>query len=323
MTCIVKNMADAAAEWRAFEEHSRGHIFSTYEWVSSWAGSYGIPDKQIKVCIVKKDGRTAALMPLWAPFFRKRFAGHRLNDINGPLWDDSLTDYAGALRCALAAAGFGYFELRHVLAGPEEQRFLPRGRETASIPTIHRANDFEAYYGGLSKKLRSNLGNAERRMEKDFGGFTTEHSFGDVDDNIALFAAIHAHKKDRGMRDLFADRRFYDFVSALGRRMAERRLMKTLILRAGGDIAAYKLSFIYDNNMYFWNTAFHPDFSRYRCGELMYREEIRYAFDNGLNCIFMGRGTGYNKTVWTSQTTLLKNHSFLGKTGGKGRRTCL
>ncbi len=310
-------------EWNAAMSRARiSYPFVSHEWISAWWECFG-SDKEMHIVVVRDHDSIMAIAPMMIVFHR--MYGVRLRCLQ-------LIYNWHAFRCDFIVCG-GYDRVyeaiwNHILACRDQwqvvilpqvpsqsptvpaicslaqnQRFLT-GRWQTSSPYLTLEGNWDEYFNSLARKHRSNLRNRFRRLER----------LGKVERRVisggaALPAALaegykleaKTWKGEEGTA-ISSVPELDAFYSKLARIAADRGWLRLQFLELGTRKIAFDYSLQYANSIYVLKSGYDPEFSPFSPYNLLSYENIRDAYQQGLNVYdFLGIDDDW-KMRWTSTT---------------------
>jgi CelD/BcsL family acetyltransferase involved in cellulose biosynthesis len=135
------------------------------------------------------------------------------------------------------------------------------------IPT---AGDFAEYSKSLGRNLRHDVAKRQRRLN-EAGGFEVKFT-GDIPFATFLDAIAEMHTKrqaDVGRQSFFQLEGEGAFVREILSAYNQRGWLDYAAMTIDGQIAAYRLGFLYGGVVYDWNTGFDPQYNSFSVGKVL------------------------------------------------------
>jgi CelD/BcsL family acetyltransferase involved in cellulose biosynthesis len=168
---------------------------------------------------------------------------------------------------------------------------------------IDTSGDWDAYLSTTSKKfVRRDLPRVRRRLAEQ-GELVISHDREvDVDDLLAVAAAVHRARQDElGRGSGLADERYAAFVAEALEGLKQMGMLSVWTLHVGKDIGAYLIGFETGGVFYAWNMAHNPAYSAVSPGKALWASAIQGCFeDEAIDEFNMMRGDTEYKLKWTS-----------------------
>lgn len=314
-------------EWDDLADRAGAEPWLRPGWIRAWRAAFGSGDEV--TVDVRRDGRLAGFAvlerrsaslvspanwhtPSWAFLAEDAEAERELAERALAHRPQRLTvlfvrpERAGALRAAAEAHGYRL-----------HARVLERS------PYVDLARGVDAFEAGLGRKLRSELRRRRRRLE-ELGAVELDVAGGGerLDELLSEGFAVEASswKGERGTA-IASDPATEAFYREVGRWAADRGLLRLAFLRVGGRAVAFDLAIEDGRAHYLLKTGYDPELRRCSPGMLLREEQIRRAFDAGLESYeFLGDAAPW-KLEWTSDVrTLLRVDAFAPSLGGRAQR---
>lgn len=269
-------------------------LTSNFLWASSWLSHLG-RNRELRVLIAEDGNQIVGIAPLCAEtLYRRKLAPVRVVSFIG----DGLSDYGCILasgdRSAICAEFLSELERKknwHELrlhnipdTSGDFARLCTAGtslgytidpiscesRRCLFIPT---AGGFADYSKSRGRNLRHDVAKRQRRLD-EAGGFELKFT-GDIPFETFLesIATIHAKRQiDLGRRSFFEADGEGAFVREILTACNQRGWVDYTAMIIDGQIAAYRVGFLYGGVVYDWNTGFDPQYNSFSIGKvLLYR----------------------------------------------------
>lgn len=102
---------------------------------------------------------------------------------------------------------------------------------------------------------------------------------------------------------IFSSSQKKEFFSRISDRLAEQGKVALHLLWHNSRLISYNYCFLAGDTLYFYNTAFDPDYGRYSPGTLAFLDLIKWCHDMKIKTIDMLRGQYGYKTLWCDRVT--------------------
>lgn len=330
---VHREFQSAEDAWRAFETDAVCTPYHRFDWMECWFRHIGAANGLTPAIVEARadDGSTLALWPMatrrtgpgivagwmggkhvnYHMGLYRRDAIHRLDR-------DALTPMLQALRREAGAHAVQLVNQPREWRGfPNPLAALPHQPSSSFAYSLELKPDFEALYQELrSGSTRKKLRRAERQMSETFGSCrlrraTTPEEADRVLD--AFFAQKTERMRDKGQVNIFADPGVMAFFREIGHRgcgVADP-LLGLFWLEAGGKVAATWAGTIFQDRLCGMINSFGvSEFAAYHPGEIVLRQLLEHACEEGLQEFDLGVGEADYKDSWCPRTDPLFD-SFL------------
>lgn len=304
----VASLEAARDGWDGLAE-AAGNPFGTFAWTQTWWEHYG-GGRELAVRRVRdRDGRLAAILPLYradrSGVRLLRFLGHGAADLHGPLCaeaDRALA--AAALRDAAHELGPAGVLLAERLAGGEGAAGALDGRVVRVEPSPVLAvegRSWEEWLQSKSSNLRQQVRRMERRLarEHELAFRLTEDPSRLEEDLDTLFRLHDARWAAEGGTDAFsADRRA--FHRAFAARALEQGWLRLWTADVDGSPAAAWYGLRHAGRDWYYQLGRDPRWDAAKIGFVLLVHTIRDAFEDGLQAYHFGLGGEEYKSRFAS-----------------------
>jgi CelD/BcsL family acetyltransferase involved in cellulose biosynthesis len=315
---VERNLTAVEQLWRRFELRAEGHVFQSFDWVSSWCGSIGRRDGvQPQIAIGEApDGETLFLLPLG---IRRRFGlgtlswlGGRQADLKGGLFEPEF------LQCLTESDWASLWNrIRHQIPGvdlivltDQPEQLGPSTNPFASWKTHQQPDrshstdlggDWERFY---AVKRPGSARKEDRRRKRKLDAIgkiqfeVTRNSAAAVAIMERLFVDKAKQLAKMGVGDLFAD----DAVRAFYRQHAQHAYPRGSAhfssLTLNGEPIAINLGLIFGGRFYYLVGAYDMKYRSLSPGTRLLNELIHWSIEHGVNCFDFGVGDQDYKFEW-------------------------
>jgi CelD/BcsL family acetyltransferase involved in cellulose biosynthesis len=304
---IHTEIGSIGPEWDELAGEADLSPFLRPSWLSAWWSAFGAG--QLLILAVRRAGRLVGVLPL-------RQKGSVLSSPTN--WHTPLYEPAVADRSALRAIVHGILsqhprrlDLSFVDGeGATAQEF--RGlhgsfrlveRTLWRSPYLAVDGDWEAYWRGVSGKLRQTVRRGSRRLA-EMGEVSLEIELGAerLDDLLAEGLEVEASGwKGRRGTAIASDSQALSFYTELARWAAPRGLLRLAFLRVDGRALAFHFALESQGRYYLLKPGYDERFRKAGPGTVLTYRMIERAFALGLDSYeFLGADDGY-KMKWTSE----------------------
>lgn len=324
ITSVEKFLA-LEPEWDRLLETSRSrNVFLTWEWISTWWDCFG-------TCLepwvlTAREGPEGRLMGI-APFAVRRFP----RAISSPYREafvlgngftaadhlDIIADANGEREVVLAFTGYldhpGWDVLRldgirgdSLLVASMRQRSSPRWNYLgkSDCPYIRLPARWDEYLGALDRRQRYNLRSRERRLEQESGGKVEFRRIEDkVDIDAAMSSLFDLHQNVRqaqGQSSRFLQPLQRKFHQKIAHRFHENGWLRLYLLTVDDRAIAASYCYRYGDVVYFFQTGFDRQWSRYGPGSAIIAKSIRESIEEGAHEFDFLRGAESYKLQWAT-----------------------
>jgi len=313
-------LADLEPAWRElWLRLGRGNPFNHPAWVLAWLKHLGSGIRPEAAAVF--EGRDlVALAPLgrrrFGPWQRLTPLGSPLADYPEPLLDGQPGAGSAALVSQLLQVRWDWLDLIDLPADSPDLAGLqaalkgnglkPILVEWAVCPRVSLTGSWEDYWAAKKRKFRYNLKRSQRLLAEEAGPLRLEEIRGaaEVKAGLARAADIHAARwARRYTRTIFSSRAGRAFFDQALAGLAAEGLARLYLLWAGGDLAAFSLSFVGPRTHYYYIPGFDPQFSKYSPGTLLLWELVARSFREGLIRLDLMKGEEDYKSRWNNQVS--------------------
>ena len=323
---VAGDLSAIEAEWRAFEVTATGHVFQTFDFVSTWLATVGAA-RGFAPAIVLGRGRDGTLRCI-LPFGTTRCVGARLLEwLGGEHADYHCGLYAPGFLDGLAldgAAGPAFVErvtglfrgradLAHFQRQPARIGGAPNPfaayRSTlysAQSYLTHLGDSWDAYY--RSKRNSSSRRHDRLKWQKLQASAAVEIIDAETPEQTEeILAAMFAQKKAslaaRGIPDLFACAGVPEFYRAIALRPWPDGMAHVAAVRADGDIIAANWGLVRGDRYYYVMTSYCPGrFAVHSPGRALMYHLMAWAIDRGIRLFDFTIGDEDFKGHWCEET---------------------
>jgi CelD/BcsL family acetyltransferase involved in cellulose biosynthesis len=179
-----------------------------------------------------------------------------------------------------------------------------REKEGAACPYLPLTGSWESYLAGKSSNFRQKVRYKRRRFQKQTGGrlVQCETSEQAIEALEQLFALNPARWQAKGEKSAFSKMTFQSFHREIAQLFLAKGWLDLAYLEVDDEIAAIIYNYNYKNKVFFYNTAFHPQWSKYGTGSILLAHSIEEAFEEGIEEYDFLRGAYSYKYEWTDST---------------------
>lgn len=303
----IASLAEVRDDWDRLAAGA-GHVFATWEWISSWWAHMGQGRELYSFACRDEDGRTIAILPLYVamrrPLRLARFIGY--GDLNSPLClAEDRPRAAAALRQVL---GLGGKRCRLLLAEnlPADAgwRGLLGGRLLFEKPDPvleTGGRSWEEFLASQSKRFRKRTRQQESRLERAFElNYRLAEPGDGLDRDIEALARLH-HARWGEERSGLLDGPRGEAVRAALRLIAARGWLRLWLMELDGRTVAADLAFRWEGSEWAMNAGRDPDYDQHSVGAVLMAHAVRQAFEDGIETYRLLQGDDEYKLKWASE----------------------
>jgi CelD/BcsL family acetyltransferase involved in cellulose biosynthesis len=337
---IFHSIDEVEGKWREAQECCACYGFQTFEWLSTWYKTIGIPlgVEPLIVHVADTRGNTLMLLPLG---LQRRlglsfisFLGGETTDYNAPI---VRADFAASLDAAvvdrLMTRVLKQLPKSDVIV-LKRMPLLIEGRVNPllRLPGLkHTGNAWFAILGQTFadfKKRRStkHLRAAERNWRRLSEIAPTRVCIADTPDSAdEIMRALVLQKRRRwreiGSSDLFAKPGYLAFYSTMAQGHFETGLIQVSALRVGEAIVATHWGMVFRSRFYWLMPTFEAgDWTRFSVGGLLMQSLVEWSISRGLSRFDLTIGDEAYKRLWADHTMPL--YEYIRGMTAKGRLFC-
>ena len=326
-----ERLVNLEAEWNdAVARAQIPHPFLRHEWVLAWWDAFVTPAMQLRVQVIRWNGRVTAIAPFirdtanmyGIPIRRLRL----IHNDHTPRTDIIVAEDADASYAAIWRTLRRDQELWDVLQLSQLQRdsrtlsvfrqfaasdgFATGTWPSSDSPYLRIAGSWDAYFNTLSAKFRSNFRNRVTRLQK-VGGLSLEVLTGR---DTVMAAAEDAWrlessgwKREAGTA-IVSDPAVHRFYTSLIDRGTREGWLQLLFLKVGDRRIAISYGACFGNRLFLFKTGYDPEFATGAPFKVLTSFALQKAFADGLGEVdFLGDAEPW-KLEWTSAS---RGHDWL------------
>ena len=291
-----------AVEWDELARRVAASPFERPGWFSCWLDAFGATG--LEVVALRRDGRLAATIPTLSRGGVVRSPTNWHTPRFGPVAEDESARRAvlGALsrgrprRVDLSFLDQGLVTDLQAVSGPA----LENARRIMSSPYVSITQDWESYWGGLSKNLRSNVRRRRKRLAA-LGEPAVEIVEGDDGLSELLTECFRLEAsgwKGKGGTAILSSPQTVHFYERVAHWATEVGLLRLCLLRLDGRIVAFNLSLETDRRHYLLKLGHDVSLNDASPGTVLTAAMVERAFECGLDGYeFLGDRESY-KLQW-------------------------
>ncbi len=310
-------IADLEPAWRRlWRRCGRANPFIHPAWVMAWLDHLG-QGVEALVAAVHQDSELAAVAPLgvvgFGPWRRAVFLGSPEADYPD-LLSTGEKAVAEELLEELLRQRWDWLDLADL---PADSRHVDLLRNTLAInglspkiiespvcPVVIMDRPWEEYWAAKRRKFRYNLKRSRRLLSEEIGRIDHQvltearQVAGALSETMLLHAARWS---GRHTRTIFSRPQGRSFFMAALPPLAQEGLVRLDLLRAGGRLAAFSLSFVGEDRLLYYIPGFDPEIGKYSPGTLLLWSLIAQAHRNGLRIFDLMKGEEDYKSRWANE----------------------
>ena len=338
-------VAKLREEWRALQAQSPGLTpFQTWEWNDAY-WSFAGAGKRPSILLFYENGgrgnRPVGLAPLCMslhpipPARRLTWIGTGPSDYLGPIvLPGREEDVADAFFTYLQRSlrGWDVADLqdlrpdsplmnRALRPWPDRPARIQHVLPTHGCPYVPLPSTWEEYARGLSKRMRSNIGRAERAAQAAFPDLRLSLASRDtLKEGMNAFFALHqARWLSLSRPGIFRSPRVRSFHLDVARRFLENGWLRLCLLHARGAPRAAEYWFAIGGRWFSYAAGFDPTLAKYRLGTILLAWGLRRAILEGCMEADFLRGEEAYKDQWRPKSRMSHRIVLVRPRGGPGR----
>lgn len=318
---------DLRGLWESLIPHCpEATVFHTFSWQRAWLEHLGGRGRLLTL-LAHEGGEAVGILPLVVrrayglPFRRLQWAGTGVSDYLGPLVIPERARDVFLLAAEWLSANAAEYDVADLQGLPEGCGALeaarqagsgsPTGREwharglrwrvapQAVCPYVALPATWDAFAGGLSRRVRYNLGYYLRLLRRDFPVAIDRVPTADVDREMGVFFDLHARRwRRRLMPGVLGDRRVQAFHRAAAQSLQREDRLRLFRLRLDGETVASLYCFALNGRAFYYLGGFDPSLGRYSVGSVLTGYAIRSALEEGCREFDFLRGREEYKYRW-------------------------
>ncbi len=310
------------------------HINLTFEWMKTWFDIYG-SNKILFILIAEDDEGIVGIFPLMiqnivSPFSRLLNV-KRLTFMAAGISDN--LDFIIVRKNELVIYEFFNFifdkkalwdelVLCDIDSNSSNQNFIKKFKPphsfTKSVQQPYSgyfaqiSGNFHEYYSSLSKEQRRAIKKRSMRLGNNFTikNIASQDVSDDLINEIQNFEKKRKrYKISRGSDQLF-NNEFVKFITTLSDNIKHHKWIKIFKLIVNEKLAAYVITFDYNQRIFAWLTSYNLDFFKYSVGLLIHKNAIEFAFNNNYKYFDFMRGDEPYKKFFCNERYLYYRFSF-------------
>ena len=148
---------------------------------------------------------------------------------------------------------------------------------------IEMPNSFEDYLMELDGKMRRNIRNRRRNLDRDFSSvdFRILEDRDRLPDWMETFKSLHTRRMEKkGVGGKFSSDDYDRFHDLISKKFFDQGRLFAADLKLDGKTVACRYNFLYDNKIYDYQTGFDPVYSRNGVMQALISYIIEYAINN-------------------------------------------
>ncbi len=277
------------AAWDELATRLRAAPFLHPGWMSAWWEAFG-PEKGFSVIALRREGSLVAVMPIWR---RGRVIASPTNwhtPAYGPVAEDEASKVSlmrtvfelAPRRIDLSFLNGSGGDVKWI--GQAAQGYQITSRVVMRSPYVPVDDSWDAYWGTLPQKLRSNIRRRRRLLDKR-GAVAVEISDGSsgmeslLAEGFRIEAAGWKGERGTAIASEPQTRRFYEQVCHWA---AQRGLLRLIFLRVDGKAVVFNLCLETPDRHYVLKLGHDPDFDRESPATLLACDMIARTFAKGM-----------------------------------------
>lgn len=183
--------------------------------------------------------------------------------------------------------------------------------------------DWQQFKTALPRNIKESLRKCYNSLKRDGHTFTLRITSNPVEvpDAIDRFLTLHHSRAQLKHTNVFATPQSRAFLHEYATRMAERGQLRIFELEVAGEVAAVRLGFVSQGELYLYYTGYKQEWSRYSVMTTTTAEAIKWAIENGYGIVNLSAGRDVAKTRWRPHEIL--HHEGYELSGSRRGRVAL
>jgi CelD/BcsL family acetyltransferase involved in cellulose biosynthesis len=300
----VENDFDSlACEWDELADRVGASPFLRPGWIMPWLRAFGCGTPE--AILVRREEELAGLLPMQRRRGRLYSAANWHSPVFGPVSADE--QVRALLLDHLFDSGPAGVELslldgngQHIAQAARRSGRMVLDRTIASSPIVGLDGCFETYQRGLSRNRRRSLRRGRRALEAQ------GHVSFDMHEGVdGLPQALHevfeiegSGWKGRAGTAMASRPETARFYSEVAHWAAERGWLRLSFLRLDGRAIACDFSFEFEGTLHSLKSGYDEEYRAVGPGALLLHEQLRHAFDRGLDALDLLGHTDSFKRSW-------------------------
>jgi CelD/BcsL family acetyltransferase involved in cellulose biosynthesis len=193
--------------------------------------------------------------------------------------------------------------------GEEFQRTLGQGgivepMEESLDYVLDLAPSWDEFRGNLKRNIRESIRHCYNSLKRDgisleFGIAKQGAELRDALDNFVRLHSARAGLEDTVAHpDRFAAASTRTFLYDVCQRLANRDIVRVLLLKLQGELVAVRVAFEINDSLYLYYSGYDPKWRKYSVMTTLVTEAIKYSIDRKLKTVNLSAGTDVSKTRW-------------------------
>lgn len=310
-------------DWnRLFEQSNSRNIFVSWDWCYAWWKHFG-SSFRLYTMVVTDGSSIKAIAPLMEGEGTILSGGKRIISFLG---DSMMADYMDILATGdkvrhigillehlFQREGWGIIRLGRFLEPESSLEVVLEGVRTADkkalvrldcvSPYVEIQGGWEAYYAGLSKKLKQDIRTSVNKLNK-LGQFryVPQEQISSAKALETLYG-LHANRqKDKVGDSIFKDSSNRAFIEEVVENFGKKGWSDVSALELNGEYVSVALSLRCGGTYYYWIPTFDEKFGNISLGKLHIFSILKDAFENRTIRFDFMIGDEKYKYLWTSQS---------------------
>jgi CelD/BcsL family acetyltransferase involved in cellulose biosynthesis len=268
-------------------------LFLTHQWFESWWQCFGRAYELEILTVVDEQDNIIGIAPLMAGDKNLYFmANHEVTDYCDFITLEDKTDdffeiildhfeqyYSHILSIELINIPAGSAALSSLPRFASKRSFSCEILESDVVPFLALPVSYDTYTQSLSRKNRHELRRKLRRMES-LRQIRIQRITDPQELNTAIQGFIALHRESSFSKQEFWQKEgMSDFFRRLTHLFSLEKWVELNLLYSRDELIAGLLNFLYADSLYFYNMAYHKEFSFYSPGFFLFHRSIRQAME--------------------------------------------
>ena len=326
----INGFAAIRHEWNQLLQNSGSNsIFLRWEWVHAWWTVFADQSKELYVLTaIDSEGQLIGVSPCYIarkkkfrllPIKEVRFLGNGGSICSEYL--DFITE--SRRRNEIVRDFFNYFlhdkmnwDILNLTDLLEHSSVIGYANELGRNNGVHSIlgkssrcpyallpDSWESYIGNLSKSTRYNIKRKTRKLEHHFD--VNLYEWSDIDTiefAVDKLAELHNRRwEQQNIPHSFSEELFKRFHQEIAREFLKLGLLRLHVLETDGIIVAMLYCFKYEDKIFYYQSGFDPDYSKYSLGTVLFAYAIQSAIAEHVREFDFLRGTYDFKYHWANE----------------------
>jgi CelD/BcsL family acetyltransferase involved in cellulose biosynthesis len=274
---------------------SQNMIFLTHEWFSSWWKAFSGNRSMEILVIQEKDGTLFGAVPMMADekgfFF---IASQEVTDYCDLIFKEDREEEFFKELLAYLSSNYDrgtQFKFINIPSSSPTISYLKRMAPSYDIsvsiegsevcPSLELPATYESYISGLNRKYRHELRRKLRRTES-LGDLKIKKLIDTSDLEVIIPQFIDLHRKSSSEKNRFWEKKgMTAFFSEVILQFSLKKWVEILCLCYKEELLSVLISFVFDEDISFYNVAFHSEYASKNPGIYLFDKALKDAITQG------------------------------------------